>query len=127
MGNRKAVSVIAVQIALVFIVVAIFLFGTVIQYIQEHQWLIYFGVLVVAFVLIAGYLQNQEEKKCKKCLSKNTTLQNSTENVIGWKYMTQKGLPDKRRKNNTTKYLATCSYKCNDCEHEFSIEKRYEK
>lgn len=124
---RKAISVIEVQILLVFGLIALFGISYLIKFIQENTWIVFFGIILIGVFIVIAYLQAQEEKKCKKCFSKNTSLINSEDMVIGWRYMTKKGLPDKRRKNNPATHLVTKEYKCNECEHNFDIESTYKR
>jgi len=124
---KKAISSIEIQILLVFGVIALFGFSFLIKFIQENIWIVFLVILLIVIFLINAYFQSQEEKKCKKCFSKNTTLIYSNDKVIGWKYMTKKGYPDKRRKSNPTTYLLTKKFNCNDCKHIFKIESTYER
>lgn len=124
---KKAISVIEIKAFLIIGIVALFGFSFLINFIKENSWIIYFGILILVIFIIVLFFQNQEEKKCKKCSSQNTILINLEEDIIGWKYMTKKGLPDRRRKNNKTKYLKTKKFKCNDCEHIFEVKSTYER
>ena len=124
---KKAISVIEIKILLILGIIALFGFSFVINYIKENPWIIYFGISIIIILIVFAYFQVQEEKKCKKCFSKNTSLVDTNDSVIGWKYMTKKGYPDKRRKNNKAIHFVTKQYKCNDCEHFFEVESTYEK
>ncbi len=124
---RNGISVIEVKIFLILGIIALFGFSFLIKYLKENPWVIFFGILIIVVLIVFVYIQIQEEKKCKKCLSKNTSLVDSKDSVIGWKYMTKKGYPDKRRKNNKAIHLVTKQYRCNDCEHSFEVESTYEK
>lgn len=124
---RKGISVIEVKIFLILGIIALFGFSFIINYIKENPQVIYFGITVIIVFIVFAYFQAQEEKKCKKCSSKNTSLVDSNDNIIGWKYMTKKGYPDRRRKNNSATHLVTKRFKCNDCEHLFEVESTYEK
>lgn len=124
---RKGISVIEVKIFLILGIIALVGFSFVINYIKENPWVIFFGIVIIVVLIVFAYIQAQEEKKCKKCLSKNTSLVDSNDSVIGWKYMTKKGYPDKRRKNNKAIHLVRKRYKCNDCEHSFEVESTYER
>ena len=123
---RKGITVIEVKIFLILGFIALVGFSFLVNFIKENSWIIYFGISIIFVFIAIAYFQAQEEKKCKKCLSKNTTLVNSNDSVIGWKYTTKKGYPDKRRKNNPSIHLITKQYTCNDCKHRFEIESIYE-
>lgn len=122
---RKAISVIEIQILLVLIIVVLFGFSFLIKFIQENMWIVYSGILFIIILVAIAYSKNQEEKKCKKCFSQNTSLIDSEDRIIGWKYMTKKGLPDKRRNNNKAKHLLKKRFECSDCKHIFEIEMTY--
>lgn len=124
---RNGISVIEVKIFLILGIIALVGFSFLIKYLKENPWVIYFGITIIIVLIVFAYIQIQEEKKCKKCLSKNTSLVDSNDSVIGWKYMTKKGYPDKRRKNNKAIHLVRKRYKCNDCEHSFEVESTYER
>ncbi|MBS4067631.1 MAG: hypothetical protein KGZ62_03410 [Sulfurimonas sp.] len=124
---RKGISVIEVKIFLILGIITLVGFSFLVKYLKENPWIIYFGILIIIVLIVFAYFQAQEEKKCKKCLSKNTSLVDSNDSVIGWKYMTKKGYPDKRRKNNKAIHLVRKRYKCNDCEHSFEVESTYER
>jgi len=124
---KKAISVIEIKVFLILVIIALFGFGFLINYIKENMWVLYFAITVVIAFIIMSYFQNQKERKCKKCFSSNTTLIDANDKIIGWKYTTKKGLPDKRRKNNTATYLVTKKFKCNDCEHNFETKSTYKR
>lgn len=124
---KKAISAIEIKAFLFLGFIALVGFSFVINYIKENSWVIYLGIMIIVVFILFAYFQVQEEKKCKKCFSKNTNLVDSNDSVIGWKYMTKKGYPDKRRKDNKAIHFVTKQYKCNDCEHFFEVESTYEK
>ena len=80
---RKGISVLEVKIFLIFVIAVFFGFYFVVKYIKENPWIIYTGILIIIVLAMFAYIQIQEEKKCKKCLSKNTTLLDSNDSVIG--------------------------------------------
>jgi hypothetical protein len=124
---RKGISVIEVKIFLILGFIALVGFSFLVSFIKENPWIIYFGISIIIGLIAIAYFQAQEEKKCKKCLSNNTTLVDSSDSVIGWKYSTKKGYPDKRRKNNPSIHLVIKNFKCNECEHSFEVEFTYER
>ena len=124
---RKGMSKIEVNIILVLAIMVLFGVSFLIKFIKGNTWIIYLGMILIGVFVVIAYFQAQEEKKCKKCFSKNTNLIDSKDSIIGWKYMTKKGLPDKRRKNNATMHLVTRKFKCNECEHIFEIESIHER
>ena len=124
---KKAISVIEIKAFLIIGIVALVGFSFLINFIKENPWIIYFGILILVIFIIVLFFQNQEEKKCKKCSSQNTILLDSKDDIIGWKYITKKGFPDRRRKNNSATHLITKKFKCNDCEHIFEVESTYER
>ena len=124
---KKAISVIEIKAFLILGIIALFGLSFVINYIKENSWVIYFGITIIVVFILFAYFQVQEEKKCKKCLSKNTSLVDTNDSVIGWKYMTKKGYPDIRRINYKAIHCVLKQYKCNDCEHFFNMESTYDK
>lgn len=124
---KKALSVIEIQILMVLIVIGLFGFNFLLNFLSENMWIVYTVIVSIIVLFIIIYLQSQEEKKCNKCFSKNTKVVNTEDKIVGWKYETKQGYPDKRRKNNFAKHLLLKNFKCNDCGHEFKLESCYEK
>lgn len=124
---KKALSVIEIQILMVLAVIGLFGISFLLNFLHENMWIVYIIVMGIIFIFISAYFQSQEEKKCKKCFSKNTKVVDSEDRIVGWKYETKKGYPDKRRKNNFAQHLVLKKFKCKDCSHEFIIKSSYEK
>ena len=124
---KKAISLIEIKFLFVLIIVVLFGISFLIEFIKKNMWIVYFGVLFIIIFMVIWYFQFQEEKKCKNCFFKKNNLINSDDRILKWKYMTTKGYPDKRRKNNIATHILIKTYKCNDCEHIFEVESIYKK
>lgn len=123
---KKALSVIEIQILMVLIVIGLFGFNFLLNFLKENMWIVYTVILGIIALLIIVYFQKQEEKRCKNCSSLDTKLLDSEDRIVGWKYETKRGYPDKRRKNNFAQHLVKKKYICSECNHEFEIEFTYE-